>query len=336
MTANWSSAHMNGAKTVLVSGGAGFIGSHLARALVARGDRVRVIDDLSRGDRSRLADIAGKIQFIHGSILDREALAAAVRGVDAILHQGAWVSVAHSVEHPAEYHEINATGTLRVLEAARAAGVKRIIYASSSSAYGESPELPKRESMRALPISPYAVTKYTGELYMTVYAVVYGLQTLSLRYFNVFGPHQDPKSLYGAAIPAIVTRMLRGQRPIIHGDGEQTRDFCYIDNVVQANLLGLDAPSLGGEVVNIACGQRVSINQIWRLCNQIMGTDIQPEYGPPRPGDVRDSLADISLAQRVLGYRPTVLFEEGLRRSIAWYRTQMQDALGPDQRCQGG
>ena len=285
---------------------------------------MRILDDLSRGDKSRLNDIAGRIEFIKGSILDPGALASAVRSVDAILHHGAWVSVPHSVEHPAEYHEINATGTLRVLEAARAAGVRRVIYASSSAAYGESLELPKRESMRGVPISPYAVAKYTGELYMSVYAMVYGMETISFRYFNVFGPHQDPKSLYGAAIPAIVTRMLRGERPTIYGDGEQTRDFCFVDNVVQANMLAVEAPKLAGEVVNIACAQRTTINQIWQLTNGILGTNIQPIYAPPRAaGDVRDSLADISAATRLLGYHPVVLFEDGLRKSIEWYRTQM-------------
>jgi UDP-glucose 4-epimerase len=240
--------------------------------------------------------------------------------VDVVFHQAAWVSVPHSVERPLDYHRINATGTLTMLEAARQAGVRRFVYASSSSCYGESPELPKRETMRCAPISPYAVAKYTGEMYATVYAHVHGMETVSLRYFNVFGPHQDPQSQYGAAIPAIVTRMLRGERPTLFGDGQQTRDFCYVDNVVQANLLAAEAPGVRGQEINIACGQRVTVNDIVRLTNEILGTRLEPQYAPPRPGDVRDSLADISLARQVIGYQPAVMFEEGLRRCVEWYR----------------
>lgn len=308
-------------RIALVTGGAGFIGHHIAKALAGRGYSVRVLDDLSKGDRSRLQGTA--VELIVGSVLDRGALAGAMKGVEVVFHEAAWVSVPHSVEHPLEYHENDATATLLALESARQAGVKRFVYASSSAAYGESPELPKRETMRAVPISPYAVAKYTGELYTTVYAKVYGLQTISLRYFNVFGAHQDPKSLYGAAIPAIVTRMLRGEKPTIYGDGEQTRDFCHIDNVVRANLLAAEAAKLDGDVVNVACGQRVTVNDIVRLTNRVLGTKIEPLHAPPRAGDVRDSVADISLARQVLGYEPAVFFEEGLKRSIDWYRSQL-------------
>lgn len=313
---------MNSAiKTALVTGGAGFIGHHLAHALVERGVKTRVLDDLSRGSVARLRDIASRITFIEGSILDATRLQQAVEGVDVIFHHGAWASVPQSVEMPLEYHEIDATGTLKVLEAARAAGVRRVVYAASSSAYGDQPQLPKKEDQLPSPISPYAVAKYVGEHYMTVYAVLHGMQTISLRYFNVFGAHQDPKSLYGAAIPAIVSRVVKGISPTIYGDGEQTRDFCHIDNVVQANLLAAQTPGLKGQVINVACGQRVSVNDIVRLANRFLGTSVKPTYAPPRPGDVRDSWADIGLAKSLIGYEPTVFFEEGLRRWIDWYKT---------------
>lgn len=308
-------------RTALVTGGAGFIGHHIVRALVARSCTVRVLDDLSAGRLDRLQDLAGRYQMIKGSILETDALAQAMEGVDVVFHHAALVSVPASVHDPLGYHQVNATGTLQLLQAARAAGVKRIVYAASSAAYGERPEQPKREDQPPAPISPYAVSKFCAEQYLTVYATLFGLATVSLRYFNVFGPQQDPKSQYGAAIPSIVTRMLRGQRPIIFGDGQQTRDFCFVQNVVHANLLAAEAPDLHGQVLNIACGQRVSLNEVVRLTNRFLGTNLQPQYDPPRPGDVRDSLADISLAASVLKYQPQVYFEEGLRRSIDYYRT---------------
>lgn len=307
-------------RTALVTGGAGFIGHHLTHALVARGVHTRVIDDLSRGTAARLTDIAAKIDFIEGSILDASKLARALEGVEVIFHHGAWASVPQSVEMPLEYHEIDATGTLQLLESARKAGVRKVVYAASSSAYGEQPELPKRENQLPSPISPYAVAKYVGELYLTVYAQLHKMETISLRYFNVFGAHQDPKSLYGAAIPAIVSRIVKGVSPTIYGDGEQTRDFCYIDNVVDANLRAADTSGLTGQVINIACAQRTSINEIVRLANQFLETDVKPTFAPPRPGDVRDSFADITLARQLIGYEPKVFFEEGLRRWIEWYR----------------
>jgi UDP-glucose 4-epimerase len=273
-------------KTALVTGGAGFIGHHLTHALVARGVKTRVIDDLSRGLAARLKDIASQIEFVEASILCDDKLAHAVKGVDVIFHQGAWASVPQSVEMPLEYHEIDATGTLKVLEAARKAGVRKVVYAASSSAYGE----------------------------------LHGIETISLRYFNVFGPHQDPKSLYGAAIPAIVSRIVKGISPTLYGDGEQTRDFCYIDNVVDANLRAASTAGLKGQVVNIACAQRTSVNDIVRLANKLLGTNVKPTYAPPRVGDVRDSFADISRAKSLIGYEPEIFFEEGLRRWIEWYK----------------
>jgi len=304
----------------LVTGGAGFIGHHLARALLSRGYRVRILDDFSSGKRSRLALSSDLLEIIEGSILDEPALIRATAGVDVIFHEAALVSVPASMERPLEYHEVNATGTLRVLQAARAAGVKRFIYAASSAAYGDLPDLPKRESQHPMPISPYAVSKYIGELYASVYCRSYGIQSVSLRYFNVFGPEQDPKSQYGAAIPSIVSALLRGQPPTIYGDGEQTRDFCYIDNVVQANVLAAEAPRLGGEIVNIACGRRVSVNAIVAKANELLGTKIRPHHVAARAGDVRDSVADISLAKKLLGYEPLVHFEEGLAKAIDYYK----------------
>lgn len=309
-------------RTALVTGGAGFIGHHLAHALVVRGVKTRVLDDLSRGSLERLRDIASDIEFIEGSVLDEGKLKQALRGVEVVFHHGALASVPQSVEQPLEYHEVDATGTLKVLEVARQAGVKKVIYAASSSAYGDQPELPKRETQLPAPISPYAVAKYVGELYLSVYAELHGMETLSLRYFNVFGPHQDPKSLYGAAIPAIVSRVVQGVSPTIYGDGEQTRDFCYIENVVEANLLAARTPGLKGQVVNVACGQRVSVNDIVRQANAYLGSAVKPVYAPPRAGDVRDSWADISAAAALIGYRPKVFFEEGLRRWIDWYKAK--------------
>lgn len=308
-------------KSALVTGGAGFIGHHIAHALVQRGIQTRVIDDLSRGSVNRLKSLQGKIDFIEASILDDAELARAVSGVEIIFHHGAWASVPQSVEQPIQYNEIDATGTLKVLEAARKAGVRKVVYAASSSAYGDQPQLPKREDQLPSPISPYAVAKYVGELYLTVYALLHRMETISLRYFNVFGPHQDPKSLYGAAIPAIVSRIVKGISPTIYGDGEQTRDFCHIDNVVDANLRAANTPGLKGQVVNIACGQRVSVNDIVRLANQFLGSDVKPAYAAPRVGDVKDSWADISLAKQVIGYEPKIFFEEGLKRWIEWYKT---------------
>jgi UDP-glucose 4-epimerase len=304
----------------LVTGGAGFIGSHIVRRLVADGHHVRVLDNLTSGHRENLAEVTSQVELVVGDICDPQTVARCVAGVEAVFHLAARASVPRSVEQPQPTHEVNATGTLNLLLAARDAGVRRFVYSASSSAYGDTPTLPKREEMPPMPLSPYAASKLAGEQYCLCCAHVYGLETVSLRYFNVFGPRQDPKSDYAAVIPAFVSRMLRGQRPIVFGDGEQTRDFCYVDNVVLANMLALKAEKLGGQVVNIACGERTTLNQIIAEINGLLGTDIEAEYADPRPGDVRHSLADLSTTRRVLGYEPQVMFAEGLRRSISWYR----------------
>lgn len=304
----------------LVTGGAGFIGSHIVDRLLAEGHAVRVMDDLSTGRRGNLAASQARIDLRIADIRDVELVRQAMQGVDTVFHTAARASVPRSVAEPVPAHEVNITGTLNLLLAARDAGVRRFIYSSSSSAYGDTPTLPKVETMRPAPLSPYAVSKLAAEHYCTVFAHVYGLQTVSLRYFNVFGPRQNPDSQYAAVIPAFVTRMLRGQRPVIYGDGEQSRDFCYIDNVVEANLLAARAERVNGEAVNIACGEHVSLNEIVRRLNTALGTSLTPEYLPMRPGDVRHSLADISAAEHLLKYVPRVLFAEGLSRSVAHYR----------------
>jgi len=305
-----------------VTGGAGFIGSHLVRGLLAAGHAVRVLDDFSTGHRANLAEVADQVELIEGSICDPATLTRCMRGVEFVFHVAARASVPRSVEQPFEAHDINATATLRVLLAARDAGAQRVIYSASSSAYGDTPTLPKREDMPSLPLSPYAISKFVGEQYCTVFAGLYGLQTVSLRYFNVFGPRQDPNSPYAAVMPAFITHLLRGEPPIIFGDGEQSRDFCYVENVVDANLRAAKAPKLGGAVVNIACGERATLNEILTEMNRVLGTHITAEYRPARAGDVRHSLADITAAQKLLGYVPRVKLAEGLRRTIAWYQQQ--------------
>lgn len=307
----------------LVTGGAGFIGSHIVRALLERGRAVRVLDDCSTGKRANLAEVADRIEFVPGDICDVNTVARCMRDVETVFHLAARASVPRSVAEPLAAHHINVTGTVNLLIAARDAGVRRFVYSASSSAYGDTPVMPKTVDMRPLPLSPYAVSKLAAEYYCTCWTHVYGLPTVSLRYFNVFGPRQDPDSPYAAVIPAFVSRMLRGQRPIVYGDGEQSRDFCFIENVVAANLLAAEVPTVRGEVVNIACGQRTTLNEIVRDINRLLGTDIAPEYQPPRAGDVRHSLADISEAQRVLGYEPRVMFAEGLERSLAWYKANL-------------
>lgn len=304
----------------LVTGGAGFIGNHVVRGLLAAGHRVRVLDDLSTGKNSNLTDIDSQIELMIGDITNPDNCRRAMEGVETVYHLAARASVPRSIDNPRETHTVNVTGTLNLLEAARQFHVKRFVYSASSSAYGDTPELPKRESMKDHPKSPYAVSKLAGEQYCSAFAVCYGMQTVSLRYFNVFGPRQDPHSAYAAVIPAFVTRMLRSERPVVYGDGEQTRDFCYIDNVVQANLLAGSAARLQGEVVNIGCAERTSLNDVIRVINQELGTNVQPDYQPARAGDVRDSQAAIDEAARVLGYKPKVYFADGIKRSIAWYR----------------
>lgn len=304
----------------LVTGGAGFIGSHLVERLVADGQRVRVLDDFSSGKRSNLAPFADRIEIVEGDLRKPADCQRACRGIEFVYHQGAVPSVPRSVEAPQTSHDANINGTFNILMAAKDAGCRRVIFAASSSAYGDQPELPKRESARPDPLSPYAVQKLVGEHYCRVFHCCYGLETISLRYFNVFGPRQDPKSQYAAAIPAFVSAILKNEPPTIYGDGEQTRDFTYIGNVVHANVLAAKVAKTSGEVVNIACGQRVSVNQIIRQINQLLGRDVRPNYVDTRPGDVKHSLADISLAQKLLGFEPTVGFEEGLRLAIDWYK----------------
>lgn len=307
-------------RTFLVTGGAGFIGSHIAEALVRRGNRVRVLDNLSTGQLSNMAGFADQAEFIQADVLDAAAVAQAVAGVDCVFHEAALASVPMSVERPLDVHAAGATGTLVVLDAARRAGVRRVIYAASSAAYGDQPTSSKRESDLPSPISPYAVAKLTGEYYCQAFAATYGLETVALRYFNIFGPRQDPNSPYSAVIPLFLTAMLSGRRPVIYGDGGQSRDFAFVGNVVQANLLAADAPNVSGRVFNVANGKSTDLLTLIRVLNELLGTNIQAEHAPPRVGDVRESLADITLARKLLGYEPPVDFEEGLRRSIEYYR----------------
>ena len=308
------------ARKVLVTGGAGFIGSHLARALTARDHSVRVLDDFSSGKRANLADLEGVVEIVEGSILDEATLDRALDGVEIVYHEAAIPSVPRSIAAPVASHEANATGTLRVLEGARRKSVRRVIYAGSSSAYGETPTLPKVETMPAAPLSPYAVSKLTGEHYCQVYARAFGLETVVLRYFNVFGPRQDPNSQYAAVIPRFVTAALEGRQPVIFGDGTQSRDFCFIDNVIEANVLAADARGASGQVFNVACGRATDLNGVVRLIAEALGTPVEPTYETGRVGDVKHSLADISAARQVLGYTAAVSFEDGLQRTIEWYK----------------
>ncbi|MCX7682897.1 MAG: SDR family oxidoreductase, partial [Anaerolineae bacterium] len=305
----------------LVTGGAGFIGSNIVAELLRRGERVRVLDNFSTGRRENIAPFLDQLELIEGDLRDLDMVRRAVEGVDIVLHQGALPSVQRSIDDPLMTHAINATGTLHVLIAARDAGVKRVVYASSSSVYGDSPTLPKREDMLPVPKSPYAITKLTGEYYCSVFHRIYGLETVSLRYFNVFGPRQDPTSHYAAVVPRFVTALLRGEPPTIYGDGLQSRDFTYVANVVQANLLAAVVPGVAGEVFNVACGERYSLFDLLQALGDILDTPVTPIHAPARPGDVRHSLADISAIREKLGYRVAIDFREGLRRTVEWYRS---------------
>jgi len=305
---------------VLVSGGAGFIGSHLAEALVRAGHRVRVLDNLYSGKPGNLAAVRGDVELVRGDCADPRAARRAARGMEVVYHQAAIPSVARSVDDPALSHSANATGTLSLLVAARDAGVRRVIYAGSSSVYGDSPELPKRESMMPRPLSPYAVAKLVGEHYLSVFCRLYGMEGLTLRYFNVFGPRQDPSSPYSGVISRFATALIAGRTPLIYGDGRQSRDFTYVENVVRGNLLALRAKAARGQAVNVATGKRVSLLEL--LGAMARETESTPRVlrKPARPGDIRHSLADVGLARRLLGYRPTVDLETGLTRTLAWYR----------------
>jgi nucleoside-diphosphate-sugar epimerase len=305
----------------LVTGGGGFIGSNLVEALVGRGERVRVLDDFSTGRRGNLEAWMSRIEVVEGSIARFDDCARAVAGADYVLHQAALPSVPKSVAMPRESNEANVTGTLNMLVAARDAKVKRFVYAASSSAYGDTPTLPKVETMPGAPKSPYAVQKYTGELYCRVFFETYGLETVALRYFNIFGPRQDPTSQYSAVIPKFITSYLAGEAPVIFGDGKQSRDFTYIENVINANLAACTAPSkCAGRVMNIACGERIDLDDLARVIREALGAQLLPRYEPPRVGDVKDSLADVSLARELIGYEPAIKFDEGIKKTIAWYR----------------
>jgi nucleoside-diphosphate-sugar epimerase len=304
----------------LVTGGAGFIGSNLVRRLTADGEAVRVLDDFSTGKRENLNGVDG-VEVFNTSLLDRECLNLALYGVSYVLHQAAIPSVPRSIADPLKSNEANVTGTLVLLEAAKQAGVKRVVFAASSSAYGDTEVLPKAEDMSAKPLSPYAINKYAGELYAKIYADLYGLETVCLRYFNIFGPYQDPASEYAAVIPKFILKMLAGESPVIYGDGEQSRDFTYIDNAVEANLLACKSEKVGrGEVINVACGERYSLNELVAALNEILGTKIKPLHDKARPGDVKHSLAAIERARELLGYEVMVDFNAGLERTVEWFR----------------
>jgi len=304
---------------VLVTGGAGFIGGHLVRGLLDGGAKVRVLDNFSHGSEENLRGAEGA-EVIRGDIRNMEDCEKAAAGRAVVFHLAALGSVPRSVEQPVMYNEINIGGTLNVLQASRLAGVKRVVYSASSSAYGDTPVLPKVETMTPMPRSPYAVTKLVGEYYCRVYAEVYGLSTFCLRYFNVFGPRQDPNSQYAAVIPAFISALLKGESPKIYGDGEQTRDFCFVANVVKANMLaGSSDAALKGEMANIACGERISLNAMLAQMQSLLGTKVAATYLPGRKGDVRDSLADIAAAGRLIGYKPEVYFREGLERTLRAY-----------------
>ena len=304
----------------LVTGGAGFIGSNTVDELVRRGHGVVVLDDMSSGKEDNLAEVRSKITFMKGSITDIEIVQKAMLQADYVIHLAARTSVPRSVKDPVDTNRINVDGTLNVLVAARDNKVKRVVLAASSSAYGDTPTLPKSEDMQPVPISPYGVTKYVGELYAQTFGRCYGLENVCLRYFNIFGPRQDPDSPYSGVLSRFSTAFLDSTPPIVFGDGEQTRDFTYVENAVQANILACEAPSASGRTFNVGTGHAVSLNQVLQMLQKASGKTLETKYEPPREGDIRDSLADIRLAKEFLGYEPTVLFEEGLERTYAWYQ----------------
>ncbi len=320
----------------LVTGGAGFIGSHLVERLLADGHQVRVFDNFSTGKRSNLvfpaAAQAGQLEIVEGDLRDVDAVHRAAEDIEVIFHEAALASVQRSIDEPAVVNAVNVGGTVHVLEAARAGGVRRVVFAGSSSVYGNAPDLPKHEEQRPLPISPYGVTKLAGEEYMRVFHHVCGLETVTLRYFNVFGPRQTADSEYAAVIPIFLSRIFRGEQPIIYGDGEQSRDFTFVSDVVAANLLAADAPEAVGKAINIACGRRASVGALCRKLVEFAAVSLQPHHDDPRPGDVKHSQADISRARKLLGYEPNVDFESGLRRTFDWFQSMSEVASAQGQR----
>ena len=306
----------------LVTGGAGFIGSNIAEALVNAGKKVRIIDNLSTGHIENISDFSAQVDFIQGDIRYLNTVMEVMDGVDYVLHQAALPSVPRSIQTPIESNDNNLNGTLNILYAAAKSDVKRVVYAASSSAYGDAEQLPKIEDMAPKPLSPYAVNKLAGELYCSVYSHVFGLETVALRYFNVFGPRQDPNSYYSAVIPKFIKALLEGKPSVIYGDGEQSRDFSYIDNVVSANLLACKAPDASGQMMNLACGERTSLNSLYQMLQDIMGVNIPAKYTDPRAGDVKHSLADISKAEALLGYRVDVPVFDGLKRTVDWFKQE--------------
>ncbi len=316
----------------LVTGGAGFVGSNTVDELVRRGHSVVVLDDISSGKEDNLAEARNKITFIKGSITDIEIVRKAMHEAEYVLHLAARTSVPRSVKDPIETNKINIDGTLNVLVAAKELKVKRVVFAASSSAYGETPTLPKVESMQPQPISPYGVTKYVGELYGQTFGRCYGLENVALRYFNIFGPRQEPGSPYSGVLAKFCTAFLEDTQPVVFGDGAQTRDFTYVENAVQANLLACEAPNVSGKVFNVGAGGRVSLNEVLRELGKITGKTLEAKYDPPRDGDIRDSQADISQAREFLGYEPAVTFEEGLARTFEWYRETQTKAAAKSEK----
>jgi nucleoside-diphosphate-sugar epimerase len=306
--------------TFLVTGGAGFIGSHIAETLVRRGDQVRVLDNLMTGKKENLAPFIDRVEFIEGDIRDLDICRRAVRGADHVLHQAALASVPGSIADPLLTNAINVTGTLNLLLAARDAGVRSFVLASTSAVYGDDPTLPKTEGAEGTPLSPYAVSKFVDEKYAQAFHALHGMKTTALRYFNVFGPRQDPQSQYAAVIPLFITKVLRRESPVIYGDGEQSRDFIFVKSVVQANIMAAESPAAGGEVLNIACGAGLTVNALLAAVNGILGTSVRPVFAPARPGDIKHSVADVRKARRVLGFEPEASLDASLRETITWYK----------------